>query len=283
MCGIVERLSNDLPALPTKLQVAAKYAVDNPDRIAFGSMRAAAAECGVSSPTMLRLARHFGYNSYDTFRALFQSEVSANNFGSRAERLFKDHGNVDYPLLGRMREAAHHNIDALFDTNAESTLEAMAEIVRTAKTLHIVATGSMAWVAGHIENTGGIAFPGLRATRLGFASAVETLSCIGPEDAVLGIGIAPYAKSGVEAVQYARELGVRTLSITDRRSSPLASLSDHCLIVQNDSPHYYASVVPVCAAIETILAVAVANSRGGAVQRIEKVVELRQRSGAYID
>ena len=283
MTGIVERLTQDLPTLPKKLQVAANYAVDNPDRIAFGSMRAVATECGVSSPTMLRLARHFGHDSYDTFKSLFQSEVSANNFGSRAERLFKDQENVGHPLLGRMRKAAHHNIDALFDSNAESTLEAMAEIVRTAKTLHIVATGSMAWVAGHMENTGGIAFPGLRATRPGIASAVETLGNLGPDDAVFGIGIAPYAKSGIEAVKYAREIGIRTVAITDRRSSPLVRISDHYLIVPTDSPHYYASIVPVCAAIETILAVAVAKSRGGAVHRIEKVVELRQRSGAYID
>lgn len=283
MTDIVETLAAELPNLPRKLESAAKYALDNPDRIAFGSMRAVATECGVSSPTMLRLARYFGYQSYDDFKALFQSAVSSNNFGNRAERLYRSGEASNESLAVRIQDAAIQSIANLFEANAAETMEAMADVVREARSLHIVATGSMAWVAGHMENTGGIAFPGLRAFRPGFASAIETLAQLGPKDAVLGIGISPYAKSGIEAISYAREIGVRTMSITDRRSSPLVSLSDHSLIVSTESPHYYASVVPVCAAIEAILAIAVANSRGGAVQRIEKVVELRQRSGAYIE
>ncbi len=280
MTGIVETLAAELPNLPRKLEIAAKYALDNPARIAFGSMRAMATECGVSSPTMLRLARHFGHDSYDDFKALFQNEVSSSNFGNRAARLFRSGKDS---LAGRIQDAALNNISNLFEANSTETIEAIAETVRSARNLHIIAPGSMAWIAGHMENTGGIAFPGLRATRPGFASVVETLGTLGPEDAVFGIGVTPYAKSGIEAVTYAHEIGVRTMSITDRRSSPLIPVSDHCLIVPTDSPHYYSSVVAICAAIEAILALAVAKSAGGAVQRIERIHELRQRSGAYID
>ncbi len=284
MTGIVEKLAAELPSLPKKLEAAAKFALDNPDQMAFGSMRGIANQVGVSSPTMLRLARHFGYDSYDDFKALFQAELASNSFGARAEILMgsaKSEGEI--PLIAQLRTAALENISAGFHQNPEETLTGFAESIRSSRTTHIVATGSMAWIAAHMENTGGIAFPGLRATRPGFASAIETLGSLEENDAVLGIAVAPYAKTAIEAIQYAREIGVTTLSITDKRSSPLVGLSDYCLILPTESPHYYPSIVSICAMVETVLALAVANSRGGAVNRIEKVVGLRKRSGSYVE
>ncbi|KLN61731.1 hypothetical protein WH96_05340 [Kiloniella spongiae] len=284
MTGISEQIVAKLHNLPKKLEIAAKFALDNPDRMAFGSMRSVAGQCGVSSPTMLRLARYLGYESYDDLKALFQSELASNSFSNRAERLFRGGTTGDEnPLISQLQAAAIENINAGFLQNSFETLEAIAEVIRVSNTTHIVATGSMAWVAGHLENTGSIAFSGLRATRPGVASAIETLGVLDKNDAVLGIAIAPYAKTAIEAVQYAREIGVTTISITDRRSSPLAALSDYCLIARTESPHYYSSIVSVCALVEAILAIAVANSSGHAVKRIEKVVSLRQRSGSYID
>lgn len=284
MTRITEQLAAELPNLPKKLEAAAKFALDHPDRIAFRSMRGVANQVGVSSPTMLRLARHFGYDSYDDFKALFQSELASNNFNTRAEKLMGSAGSEgEHLLISQLLMAALENINSGFHQNPAATISAVAEVIRASRTTNIVATGSMAWVAAHMENTGGIAFPGLRATRPGFASAIETLGSLGEHDAVLGIAVAPYAKSAVEAVQYAREIGVTTLSITDKRSSPLVGLSDHYLILPTESPHYYPSIVSICTMVETVLALAVANSRGGAVKRIEKVVELRKRSGSYVE
>lgn len=284
MTRIIEHLAAELPNLPRKLEAAAKFALDHPDRMAFGSMRGVAGEVGVSSPTMLRLARHFGYESYDDFKALFQSEIASNNFGIRAERLFEaGPANDANPLIAQLQAAALDNINIGYNQNSIEKLNTIAEVIRTSRTTHIVATGSMAWIAAHLETTGGIAFSGLRATRPGFASAIETLGTLEKNDAVLGIAVAPYARTAVEAVQYARDIGVTTLSITDKRSSPLVAVSDHSLIIPTESPHYYPSMVSICALAETVLAIAVANSSGAAVKRIEKVVDLRQRSGSYIE
>jgi len=57
MSRINQKLTDALPGLPNKLARATRYALDNPDRIAFDSMRTVASACDVASPTMLRLAR----------------------------------------------------------------------------------------------------------------------------------------------------------------------------------------------------------------------------------
>lgn len=74
-------LADALLELPTKLAKAARYALDNPNRIALDSMRTVSASCGVTSPTMLRLARKVGYENYEEFRADFQHQLLERGFG----------------------------------------------------------------------------------------------------------------------------------------------------------------------------------------------------------
>ena len=85
--SILHKLRNTLPDLPKKLALAARYALDHPDQVALNSMRSIATEVGVTSTTMLRLARQLGYESYDDFRASFQSELVRGVFGTRADAL----------------------------------------------------------------------------------------------------------------------------------------------------------------------------------------------------
>jgi len=281
--SILDRLTAELAELPTKLKVAAKYALDNPDRIAFGSMRGVAVECGVSSPTMLRLARHLEFDSYEDFKACFQNEIAGNSFSSRAGALMGSGTGVGSPLIDRLKVAALDNVTSAMTQNAPETFKEMAAILRTAETTHLVAAGSMYWIAAHMENTGGIAFRGLRTARPGTATVLETLSLIGPKDAVLIIAVSPYAKVAVNALTYANEAGAQTMAITDRRSSPFATLVNHCLFAPTASPHYYPSVVGIAAVAEALLACAVAGSQGAAIKRIETVEKLRLQSGAYFE
>ena len=56
---------------------------------------------------------------------------------------------------------------------------------------HIVAAGSMYWLATHMEVTGSIALRGLKAARPGSATLVETIASITPNDALLAIRGSP--------------------------------------------------------------------------------------------
>ena len=84
---VIQRLRQEIPALPKKLAMAARYAVDQPERIALNSMRSSAKSVGVTSTTMLRLARQLGYDSYEDFRASFQTQLVSTGFGFRASAL----------------------------------------------------------------------------------------------------------------------------------------------------------------------------------------------------
>lgn len=288
MQSIVDVLADSYLELPKKLQIAAKYAVDNPERMAFESMRSVAAECRVSTPTMLRLARQYGYDNYESFKTAFQEAVTNGSFSSRAQALLipADEEVENASLKLRMEQAALGNISAAAVRNDEATINAMGRVLRESENTHIIAAGSMYWVASYMEVTGAIAIRGLKAARFGSATLVETIASIRPNDAVLAIAVSPYAVSAVDAVLYAKRSGATVMVLTDRRSSPLAPHADYSLFSSTESPHYHPSVVGTVLLAEMVLASAVAGGKGEdteeALRRVDKLEKLRLSSGAYI-
>lgn len=235
---------------------------------------------------MLRLARQFGYENYESFKETFQDVVAKGSFSARAHALLAPAGEAieDDSLVTRMTRAALQNISSAAAQNDETTIRAMARVIREAEVTHIVAAGSMYWLAAHMEVTGSIAVKGLRATRPGSATVVETLASITPRDAVLAIAVSPYAATTVDAVAYAKRCGASVMVLTDRRSSPLAPHADHCLYAATESPHYHPSVAGPALLAELILAFTVVEGKDqeDALQRVRKLEELRFESGAYI-
>ncbi len=262
---------------------AARYALDNPDRIALASMRAVAGECGVASPTMLRLARQMGFDSYEAFKAEFQNVILGEGFGARAGALRNTGDSDDHvSLVTMIAEAATTNVARSLTEIDQKELTRMVETILGAKTTYVIGAGSMHWVAAMMQSTGRMALPGLRVPRSGDASMIEMLGAIGPGDAVLALAISPYARSTVDALRFARERNVTIMVITDKRSSPLLEFADIRLFARTQSPHYYPSIVAVVAVVETLLATVVAESDQNTLDRIKHIETLRVRSGAYL-
>lgn len=283
MTEILDRLSEALPGLPVKLSQAARFVLDNPDRIALISMRQAAAECGVTSPTMLRLARQVGYQSYNDFRSAFQDELLRDGFGARAGALREaGAGQGQASLVGMVGAAAVGNLERTLANLDQAALSRMVEVIMDRGTTYVAAASSAHWVAALLQSTARMALPALRVPRADAAFMVESLSAIGPGDSVLALSIAPYARSTLDALSFAKGRGATCMAITDRRSSPLVSLSEVCLLAEAESPHYYPSWVAVVALTEVILSTIVSRSDQAVLDGIREMERLRRSSGEFV-
>ncbi len=283
MPEILDRLSAALPGLPVKLGQAARFVLDNPNRIALISMRQAANECGVTSPTMLRLAREVGYQSYNDFRSAFQDVLLRDGFGARAGALRETGaGKGQAGLVGMVGAAAVGNLERTLANLDQAALSRMVEVVMDRGTTYVVAASSAHWVAALLQSTARMALPTLRVPRADSAFLVESLSAIGPGDSVLALSIAPYARSTLDALTFASSKGATCMAITDRRSSPLVGLSEICLLAEAESPHYYPSWVAVVALTEVILSTIVSRSDQAVLNKINEMEQLRRRSGEFV-
>lgn len=282
MHDISKRLTTALPDLPKKLVIAARYALDHPERIALDSMRTVATACNVASPTMLRLARALGYESYEAFRAEFQENLIAQGFGARADAL-KNAANLGEGnhLTQKMAQAANENILQTIQFLDTSAVEGFAQSVKQSRRTFILGTGSsMHWVAAMMASIGEMALPGMRSNLSGLPTSLETIASIDSNDTLLVMSIAPYSKSSANAAAFARKRGAKVFAITDKRSSPLIQHAHHIFLTPTTSPHYYPSVVSIVLMIEILLSAAVAAS--DTLDRIKLVEQVQNQSGAYL-
>ncbi|WP_165802866.1 MurR/RpiR family transcriptional regulator [Pelagivirga sediminicola] len=281
---ITEKLTHALPTLPRKLAVAARYALDNPERIALESMRASAQACGVSGPTLLRLARHMGFAGYDEFRKDFQHIVIEQSFAPRVQALRSGFRNAPQGNLARdLAEAASRNIAETAAQLDPAAITAFVSSTARGGRTFVIGAGSMYWLAGLMEATGRIALSDLVSLAGGNVSATERILTIRPRDTLLALGVAPYAVQTVDAMHYARRAGADVFAITDRPSSPLALFAKAVFVTPTDSPHYYPSTIAVQLVVETLLAACVAASGDSTRQRLKQIDEIRRASGSYMD
>lgn len=282
MNDISERLSKALPKLPKKLGIAARYALDCPERIAFDSMRTVAGSCNVASPTMLRLARILGYTSYEDFRAEFQQKFVAQGFGIRADAL-KNAASLGEgeQLIDKIAQAAKNNSTHTIQLLDTTIVEKFAQSVKQSRRTYILGTGSsMHWLAAMMASIGEMALPGIRSNQLSSPNSVETIASIGKNDTLLVLSISPYSKTSVEAAAFAKSRDAKVFALTDKQSSPLVQHADYVFVTPTESPHYYPSVVSVVLMIEILLSAAV--SATDSLDRIKQIEAIQNESGAYL-
>ncbi len=283
MTGILEILAQRIPDLPPKMASAARFSLDNPDYIALNSMRSAATKCGVTSPTMLRLARLLDFDSYTDFKNAFQQSVIADGFKDRAKKLTKNEiSDGQKSILQSITESAVMNLEKTLTGSNPDDLTTMARLLLSARTPYVIGLGSLHSVATFMQVTGRMTLPGLRVPRLGEYTLIETLGAIGSEDVVLVLSVSPYAKGTADALRFAKERNATIMVITDRRSSPLLEFADYYFLTATSSLHYYPSFISTVAVIEALLATVVAEGGDEVLNRIAKIESIREKSGAYL-
>lgn len=281
---IIYRLRQEMSALPKKLAMAARYAMDYPDQIALNSMRSSAKSVGVTSTTMLRLARQLGFENYEDFRASFQSQLVSTGFGARAGALHAagdDHASGALP--DRLLASSQQNLQSTLSPANLAEIGKVAALIRHAPGCLLVGSGAAYVMAVLMKSTGSMILPNLRVIGPEYAVAAEDIGLLTNKDVVIGFGLNPCAVRTVEALKFGRAQGAHTVAITDRPSSPLVEHAEFAFFAETVSPHYYPSVGATVALIETLLATVVADGGTEEQRRVNAFEKHRKVTDAYIE
>ena len=283
MQQVLESLFQLAPELPPKLKGAARVILDNPNLVATSSMRALAERCGVTPPTMIRLAQSVGFDNYDSFRRVFQQSVNEQNFETRADWLQRTSATDGIEaVVANMARAGVENLDAFYQNVDLDAVCRAADIMIEARAVHVVAAGGLHWIASYLHYVGKMALPQLRLPLTSGNGLVEELVSVDAGDAVVFLSYHPYARHGIEAAEFALERGARLVYLTDSKAAPLAARAEVLLLQKTRSPQFFPSMVAVMSALETLLAVAVARAGDAAVDHIGKYAEMRDQTGFYV-
>jgi len=283
MQQVLESLFNLTPGLTPKLKNVARLILDNPNLVATTSMRALAKQAGVTPPTMIRLATRLGFDSYDSFRQVFQASVNERNFARRANWL-QDASSSDGigSIVHNLADASLGNVDNFFQQLDLDAVVRAADIIVEAPNVYVVAAGGIHWIASYFHYVCKMAVPQVRLPRTSGNGLVESLISIREGDVVLGMSYHPYSRHGIEAFEFALSRGARLIYFSDSKAAPLASRAEVLLLQKTESPQFYPSMVAVMSAVETLIAVVVARSGDRAIDSIADYLKIRRESEFYL-
>lgn len=199
----------------------AQWVLDQPQEVAFHSVRGLAEMSGANVNTVYRLSLALGYSGYDDCRREFQAALRQFQglYGSRAARLSTRREGA---LIDDLRSAAHANVDAVFDDSSiDRTREAAARLLN-ARRIYCVGVRSCFSLAHYFSYLGRMAFRNFDRPPVEPGSIADTLAHADAGDVVVLITFSPYSAEIVRAHEAAISKGVEVIAITDSYGSPIA-------------------------------------------------------------
>ena len=244
---IAERLrlkSDNLTAAERKL-MSALFA--NYPMAGLVSITEFAREAGVSTPSVLRLAKKLGFAGFPSFQEELRAELSAQlqNPISKHDRWSADA--PDTHILNRFATAAMGNLSSSLKLLDHRAFDAIVTLLADRKRrIHLgggrITHALASYLATHLQ----MARPGVSMVPSTPSFWPQYLLDIGKSDVVLIFDIRRYDARMLEFAACAKERGARVVLITDQWISPIARLAVYSLPLRIEAPSSWDSnIVPL--------------------------------------
>ena len=223
---IIERRT----VLPKRLAQVAKYALDHPDEIAFGTAASIATAASVQPSTLVRFAHQLDYDGFSDLQRVFQARLRdrPSSYEDRLRRIETSSGEhpEEIELLHGFLSAARQSVDNFLATADLSKFRAAIDVLAGADTIYMVAKRRSYPLIAHMA----YAFGKLRIKNslIGSPNGIDTeiAAMADSRDAALAISFSPYAADSIAQAQAMADAGVPVVAITDSAFSPLAACAN---------------------------------------------------------
>jgi DNA-binding MurR/RpiR family transcriptional regulator len=250
--------------MPKRLAQAARYAISHPDEIALGTAASIAGASGVQPSTLVRLARHLGYDGFSDLQSVFRDRLRyrASSYEERLDKIDRavPASDRDSELLHGFINAARQSVDGLGERLDGASFAAAVAALARAETIYLLARRRAYPIAAHMA----YAFGKLKivAHILDTPNTIdaELAEMAGPRDAVIACSFAPYTANTIDLATAMARRGTCIVAITDSAFSPLARIASHLLEVSENDFAGFRSL-SASMALAAALPVAIAEQR----------------------
>lgn len=281
---LLATLKEGISHMPPKLAAAAKYIIDNPGDFALDPVRLTATKAGISANTLVRLAEHLGFDSFEALRTPFRTALVTGQEAGLGEDWLAQMQTSDAPSAALQARAARNEINIVARSLRLMTPERTAAIVETltsARRCYVTATRASYALAHYFHYVGRMALPDLDLVPRHMGSAMDDLIDLSAEDCLIAITFAPYSSGTIQALRMAAKRGAKVVLISDSEVIAPGIHADHVLAVASNSLHAFGAYGGAMAVLECLLTHLITAGGDTARRRIEAYEDLRQDSGAY--
>jgi DNA-binding MurR/RpiR family transcriptional regulator len=259
------RLADAYGELPAAQRTIADAIMSDPLLGALWGIEELARRAEVSVGSVIRLARHLGYEGFSEFRDALRAACRDRSGEPALSELAPP-----TDVLGALGEVVRRDgegLSRLLQAVDHATLEAASRLLVEADHRVILGRGVgqvMATILGfHLTQAG---VPCIAASPSEFSNQAANL---GKRDLLVVISFAPYSRETVDAAAFARQGGIPVLAFSDRRDSPLAPHADILLPVPSENLLFSFSVTSFAALSHAFAIVLAARDQAGTLKRLK--------------
>ena len=282
--AVVERLLAVYEDLPGQLQISARYIIDHSHEVGLQSMRTLAANAEVHPNSFVRLARHLGFDGYDSMRERFRDFVRGG-VGSSQDRarwlqeMATKGGSAE--VLGSMASACLENTERMFAQQSTRDLDQAVDWMLNSKRVFILGLGLAYPLAYNFWYVARMAFDHFILTPRHGSQPSDDLIRMDENDCLMAMTFQPYRKETLAAVRLAKQAGAKTIGITDSTAASLCRESDLGLVSPTHTPHFFHSNSAATALLESLCALLVVRGGEKATAAIEAFNSARWEAHIY--
>lgn len=282
---LLSNLRGEAAAFSPQLRQAAKYVADNQADFGLDSIRETARKAGVSTFTMVRLAKLMGFDRFDDFREPFRHAL-VSVIEHVQGRDWLDQWRTGNPAAAYRADAVANSLSVVERSLQRQTPEKLHDAVQMmlgARTVYLTAMRASYGLAYHFHYVARMALRSMELVPRHMSTAIDELKDAGPGDVLMAITFTPYSHETIEAAAYARSKGAKLIMVTDSEIMAPGLEADLTLLVSTLSTHHFACNSGAMALMEILLAMIFTEGGEEVRARIADYEELRRDHSAYWD
>ncbi|HEY0289348.1 MAG TPA: MurR/RpiR family transcriptional regulator [Pseudomonas sp.] len=280
------QLKQQFDTFPRQERTAASFILDNSHEVAVMSMRDLARLANVPPSTMTRLAKRVGLSGYDELRELFIASLRGNNaYGPRAHGLVQLKQRVgEHQVIEDMANNAIEQIQSMCNPENLDSISRAVALLAGARQVYCLGMRSSFGVAFQFSHVASYFAKNVRLVEgAGESGVMSIINQTSPKDVALVCSLPRYSRRLITLTNYLHQQGVRIIAITDSVTSPTARLAAQTIIVKNQTPSFYDTIVPAMLVSEMLVALMSAHSNQDAEASVTHTEEKLLGLGEWWD
>lgn len=280
---IISRLKGEFHDLSPGLKAVAKYIIDNPGDFGLDPIRETARKSGVSTYSLVRMAKYLGLDGFEELRAPFRAALVSGTelSGDLAwvDELAAQGGTGAAQAQATLNTLSivQRSLHQLDPARAQRVVDMMTD----ARKVYLTGVRAAYGPAYYFHYVGHMALTSLELIPRHVNSAIDDLTDASDRDVLIVLTFAPYSKETIQACLFAQSKGVKLIMISDSEVIAPDLRPAEVLVVSTVTTHFFGCYVGVMAVIENLLALLVERGGRDAQQRIDAYDMARREAEAY--
>ncbi len=249
------------PDMSKQLQRIARFALEQPNDLALGTVATVAEATEVQPSAMIRFANALGYKGFSEMQQVFRGHLleRSDSYRERIDQMRSKKTRGARAPAGVLHELVSESVaelGQLEESILQTDLKAAVKLISAAPRIFVLAQRRAFPVAGYLAYA--LSQLELRTHLLDGTGGMlrESLRSMSKGDVLIASSFRNYSPEVIDVAAKARALGVQVVVITDGPLSPLKPSAHVCLELADDSSKPFRSLVaPLCLAQALVVSV----------------------------